>query len=264
MCLLIFAHRAWPQRPLVVAANRDEFHARPTAPADFWAEQPALLAGRDLEAGGTWMGVTRNGRFAAITNYRDPARTAPALRSRGELPVAFLTGQHSPQDYLHQVAQQGQDYAGFNLLAGDLDSLWYLTNSDDSGPASLAPGIYGLSNARLDTPWPKVERGKARMGQLIDQQLCSHDDLGSAVTNKQLADPQALTGLGLDSEMDQVLSAQFITTGTYGTRACTTLLCSDAGQISWQEQSFDAMGDLTRVQRRDFGVEARQDYSTGA
>ncbi len=129
MCLLIFAHQTTADYPLVVAANRDEFHARPTAASHFWADHPELLAGMDLEQGGTWMGVTRDGRFAAITNYRDPASTVTAPRSRGELPLGYLTGQQDPQDYLQDIAAQAAQYAGFNLLLGDRGSLWYFANS---------------------------------------------------------------------------------------------------------------------------------------
>ena len=163
MCLLIFAHQLSADYPLMVAANRDEFYARPTAPAAFWPEYPGLLAGRDLEQGGTWMGVTREGRFAAVTNYRDPDVAMPAPRSRGELPLDYLAGSTTPASYLAELAKRGGEYAGFNLLVGDRDSLWYFANSGGQAPRALSPGLYGLSNARLDTPWPKVERGKAML-----------------------------------------------------------------------------------------------------
>lgn len=255
MCLLIFAHRVSDQFPLVVAANRDEFHARPTAASAFWEDIPDLLAGRDLEQGGTWMGVTRQGRFAAVTNYRDPARTAPAPRSRGELPLAFLSGQQDPQTCLEQLADRATEYAGFNLLLGEGDELWYLTNSlppAERRPLRLPPGIYGLSNARLDTPWPKVSLGKRRLQQLLaGPEEVDHPALLAVVADTTLANPAELRPQGLDSEMDQLLSAQFIVNTTYGTRSSTSLWRRRDGYTSWRELSFDEEGKLKL--RRDVG-----------
>jgi uncharacterized protein with NRDE domain len=247
MCLLIFAHRVDPRYPLVLAANRDEFHARPTAPSTFWPEHSDLLAGRDLEQGGTWMGITRTGRFAAITNYRDPARTTPAPRSRGELPLDYLTGSLDPQSYLLGLNDRSQEYAGFNLLVGDTDSLWYLTNSPAPPacvPRRLEPGLYGLSNARLDTPWPKVVLGKNRLRALLENNGIDHDALARVVGDRQLADLRDLHRQGLGNGMDQILSAQFITAGSYGTRSSTTLWSDRQGVMRWRESSFDERGEL--------------------
>ena len=255
MCLLILAHQVAPTTPLVVTANRDEFHARPTAVSDFWEEQPDLLAGRDLEQGGTWMGITRNGRFAAITNYRDPARTAPSPRSRGELPLNYLAGAEGPETYLGRVAEQGQHYAGFNLLLGDSDSLWYFSNSlpvAQRSPTCLQPGIYGLSNALLDTPWPKVGLGKAKLQQVLDSGALSHDQLSAVINDRQLADPGALRLHGMSSDMDQLLSAQFIVTSQYGTRSNTTLWTQRDGLVSWRELSFNASGARHAVRELEF------------
>ena len=255
MCLLIFAHQIDPRYRLVLAANRDEFHARPTAPAAFWPEHPDLLAGRDLEQGGTWMGITRAGRFAAITNYRDPARTSPAPRSRGELPLDYLTGNLDPQSYLLGLSDRTQEYAGFNLLVGDSDSLWYLSNSAaprDCAPRRLQPGLYGLSNASLDTPWPKVVLGKTRLRALLANNELDHDTLTTVVGDRQLADPQDLQRQGLGNDMDQILSAQFITAGSYGTRSSTTLWSDRQGLVHWRESSFDERGDLTGKRKESF------------
>ncbi len=255
MCLLIFAHQVDPRYPLVLAANRDEFHARPTAPSNFWPEHPDLLAGRDLDQGGTWMGITRAGRFAAITNYRDPARTGPAPRSRGELPLDYLKGDMDPHSYLAGLRQRMQDYAGFNLLVGTGDSLWYLTNSltpEACAPQRLQPGLYGLSNARLDTPWPKVVLGKRRLRALLDNDGIGHDALATVVGGRQLADPRELQRQGLDSGMDQILSAQFITAGSYGTRSSTTLWTDHKGVVFWRESSFDEGGALAGQREESF------------
>lgn len=274
MCLLIFAHQVSPHYPLLVAANRDEFHARPTAVSEFWPERPQLLAGRDLQQGGTWMGVTRSGRFAAVTNYRDPARTAPAPRSRGELPLDFLAGSQAPGEFLADVAAREQDYAGFNLLVGDRGSLWYFTNSDTMAPRRLVAGVYGLSNASLDTPWPKVEQGKSRLLSLLsgdgrtrdthlderNSQLAariewlSHDALLDVVCNRVLADPGALRAQGLDGDMDPLLSAQFIVSSSYGTRATTTLWIDRGAQVNWREYSFNERGERQAVQQKAFSL----------
>jgi uncharacterized protein with NRDE domain len=256
MCLLIFAHQMSPDYPLVVAANRDEFNARPTAASDFWTDHPTLLAGRDLVQGGTWMGITRTGRFAAVTNYRDPARTAAAPRSRGELPLDFLASTADPRSYLDAVAMRSHDYAGFNLLVGDGRSLWYFSNSDHVASRCLTPGIYGLSNASLDTPWPKVVSGKAKLKLLLAAGAMRHDTLDSVVSDRRLADPEELRGHGLDGSMDPLLSAQFIISDAYGTRSRTTLWIDAFGKASWREQSFDAEGALRDVQQREFQVEA--------
>jgi uncharacterized protein with NRDE domain len=255
MCLLIFAHHAHPDYPLVVAANRDEFHARPTAASGFWPEHPELLAGKDLELGGTWMGITREGRFAAVTNYRDPSRTAPAPRSRGELALEFLTGNRPPPDYLGDLAGRAGDYAGFNLLLGDGEELWYLTNSSPQGqwePLLLESGIYGLSNARLDTPWPKVQLGKQRLQLLLETVAPNHDALQDVVADRQLASPETLRRHGMGDGMDQLLSAQFIVTGSYGTRSSTSLWIDGEGRSHWRELSFDPRGGLVGTVEEQF------------
>ncbi len=247
MCLIIFAHQFHPDYPLLLAANRDEFHARPTAPSQFWPEAPDLLAGRDLQAGGTWMGINRSGRFAAITNFRDPRQSAPAPRSRGELPTRWLrdTSETGPtaEDYLAAVAADSASYAGFNLLIGSGDAIWYYSNAGQAAaPRKLTPGLYGLSNASLDTPWPKVNLGKSRLGKIIDGGNINHEQLRSTVQDEQLATLAGLQAIGLDGEMDQLLSAQFIHAGHYGTRASTTLWRDREGALSWCEVSYDGEG----------------------
>jgi uncharacterized protein with NRDE domain len=254
MCLLIIAHQVAREYPLLVAANRDEFHARPTGVSDFWTAHPDLLAGRDLQMGGTWMGVTRSGRFAAVTNYRDPAQSAVAPRSRGELPLAYLTGSQDPETYLKKVAAMARDYGGFNLLVGDRHDLWYFTNSDSMDPQCLPPGVYGLSNARLDTPWPKVELGKVRLMALLQAGSISHSVLETVVTDRLLADQRTLSRHGLDGGMEATLSAQFIVTADYGTRSSTTLWTDAHDQLSWRERSFDQHGALSAVQQREFSL----------
>ena len=263
MCLLILAHRVSSDYPLLVAANRDEFHARPTAASQFWPEHPELLAGRDLLQGGTWMGMTRSGRFAAVTNYRDPAQPPEPARSRGDLSLQYLTGSQTPKDFLHDIAARAGDYAGFNLLVGDRTSLWHYTNSDTKGPQNLPPGVYGLSNASLDTPWPKVMLGKAKLLALLETGAISHRTLSGVVSSQSLADRSSLSAQGLHSTMESTLSPQFIITDTYGTRSSTTLWFDAHAQANWLELSFNAQGVLCEEQHQEISLNDQQ-YNAGS
>lgn len=255
MCLVIVAFQCCSELPLVVAANRDEYYARGTEPAAFWLDQPQLLAGRDLVQGGTWMGLTRQGRFAAITNYRDPARTEPAPRSRGELPLAFLGGSQGCADFLHSIAGKAAEYAGFNLLVGVPGELWYLSNGSVARlrPRRLASGIYGLSNASLDTPWPKVQLGKRRLRELLARtETPTHDELLAVVGDRKLANSSDLAQLGLGEPMDQLLSAQFITAPRYGTRSSTSVWLDASRRAHWCELSFDQRGEVVSSVEQQF------------
>ncbi len=240
MCLILFAYRQREDFPLLLTANRDEYHARPTRAAGFWPEHPEVLAGRDLQAGGTWLGITRSGRFAAITNFRDPSRTVAAPRSRGELTMDFLLGRDSPGDYIRRKRASDAQYAGFNLLLGDRESLWYYSNAG-GGARELAAGVYGLSNALLDTPWPKVEQGRASLQQALGP-APSHEQLAAALAGRQLASDEDLQLQGLEGEMEKALSAQFIVDPVYGTRATTTLWLGASGEVSFRETSYLAGG----------------------
>ncbi|WP_372874987.1 NRDE family protein [Pseudomonas sp.] len=238
MCLIVFAWRPGHDLPLVMAANRDEFYARPSLPLAEWEDAPGLYAGRDLEAGGTWLGIGPHARFAALTNIRDP-RQPPRGRSRGELPVQFLRGSLGPEAFLRDLTQRAGEYSGFNLLLGDRHELWLL-NSRTGMPERLTAGLYGLSNADLDTPWPKVEKGKALLDEcLAAPQIPSLLDLlhdGQQVEDARLPD----TGVGLNTE--RVLSSIFIATLNYGTRASSALIVKADG--SWQlvERSYGPYG----------------------
>ncbi len=246
MCLILFAHRVNSNYPLVVAANRDEFHQRPTDASHYWPQYPQILAGRDRQAGGTWMGINRSGHFAAVTNYRDPQQTRPAERSRGDLVLSYLHGNLLASQYLDELSSRAGDYAGFNLLLGDGKDLWYMSNSgycDEQTPRKLLPGIYGLSNASLDTPWPKVQRGKQVLAEVLQQPL-EHATLATVVANRQLASKSQLNLQELNTEMDELLSAQFIVSETYGTRATTTCWQTSTGEFHWKERNFNSRGDL--------------------
>ncbi|MGH8492930.1 MAG: NRDE family protein [Moraxellaceae bacterium] len=243
MCLIALAWQAHPDYPLVVMANRDEFYRRPTTPARFWPEAPRLLAGRDLAAGGTWLGVTRQGRFAALTNYRDPE--APAgERSRGLLVSSFLQGQDSAWDYAMQVAAEGPHYGGFNLLLGDGQALVVVSNRG-TAPTRLSPGVHGLSNHLLDTPWPKVKKAKAGLEQALPALESEH--LLALLRNDSQADDDALPDTGVGLAMERMLSPLFIASPQYGTRASTVLLLGRE-RVLFVEQTFDGDGAGERSQ----------------
>ena len=176
MCLVIFAIDCHPKYKLVVAANRDEFYNRPASPAGFWQDEPNILAGRDLKEGGTWMGITRNGRFAVLTNYRDPSRFKADRKSRGHLVQNYLSGQLDPLTYAESLGNSATDYNGFNLLFGSTGKLFYYSNQ----LAAVQPvqaGVHGLSNALLDDPWPKVMKGRNSLEKIIRSQSIEKEDL---------------------------------------------------------------------------------------
>ncbi len=243
MCLIAFAWKVSDRYPLLVAANRDEFYARPSAPAAFWDDHPQVLAGRDLQAGGTWLGVSASGRFAAITNIRDPDGTGAAPRSRGELTTEYLRGDVQPAEYLAEVAGRISSYQGFNLLTGTTDELWYLHGVAGGVPQRLDPGVYGLSNAALDVPWPKVRIAKERLTALAESGTApDHAQLAACVASHDTAAPEDLVGHGLVGEMAERLSAQFIVTESYGTRCRSTVIGDAGGNLSFCEERFDARG----------------------
>lgn len=233
MCLIALAWQAHPDFPLIVAANRDEFYQRPAAPARFWEDAPAVLAGRDLAAGGTWMGVTRQGRFAALTNYREPGAPAGA-RSRGLLVSAFLAGRESPADYAARVAGEGGEYSGFSLLLGTPDSLVAVSNRG-LVPTALAPGVHGLSNHLLDTPWPKVEKAKAGLTAAL-QASAPDDTLFHLLADAEPAPEPALPDTGVGRDMERLLSPLFIRSPNYGTRVSTVLRLGR--RTHFREQTF--------------------------
>lgn len=243
MCLILLAWQAHPDYPLVVAANRDEFFARPTADAALWADQADVLAGRDLEAGGTWLGISRNGRFAGLTNYRDPARQRNGAPSRGALVSDYLAGNSTPAAYEQALHERGRACNGYNLLFGDLDHMHYQSNMDDAhGP--LAPGVYGLSNHLLDTPWPKVSRGKSALAEALDR-LPDQTPLVDLLREDAIHDDDLLPRTGVSLEWERLLSAAFVRSPVYGTRSSTVILRDRHGKTDFLEVRYDAAGHET-------------------
>ncbi len=241
MCLILFSYHHHPNYPLILAANRDEFHNRPTAALDFWEDQPALLAGRDLKGGGTWMGLSRSGRFAALTNYRDPASLRPDAVSRGGLVTDFLTGDTAARAYLNGLQNTTAIYNGFNLLVMDETGLFHYANRGD-GITRVTPGIHGLSNALLDTPWPKVERGKAALEQAVTSGDIDPESLLALLRDRSAAPDHRLPETGVGLERERMLSPMFIVSGDYGTRTSSVLIIDRNGQATFWERTFPTDG----------------------
>ena len=251
MCLIVVAWRARPGMPLVVAANRDEWRERPAEPARWWDEAP-ILAGRDLRAGGTWMGVTRAGRFAAVTNFRDPADKRSTALSRGGLVTEYLLSAETPHAFAHRLAARVRDYNGFNLILGDVDSLVFF-GSREGEARDIAPGVHGLSNHLLDEPWPKVTRGR----QAMEAALRDADPapaLFAMLSDPEGAPDDALPQTGVGLEWERRLAAPLITGDDYGTRASSVLTVSEAGGVSFEERSRTESGAVAGVARERFAL----------
>jgi uncharacterized protein with NRDE domain len=252
VCLLAVAWQAHPRYRLVLAANRDEFHARPTDPIAHWpsAHGPGstpILAGRDRQAGGTWLGIDADRRVGVVTNFREPARPAPDAPSRGRLIPAFLANGHAPGRHLEAVEAEAGVYAGFNLLLADERELWYATNRTDRFARPLAPGLYGLSNGLIDTPWPKLQRLRAGLGAWVAGSAGAGETAGlfHLLADDTPADPAELPQTGLSPEWERRLSAPFIRHPDYGTRCSTVVLVQHDGAAEVVERRFDAAGRVT-------------------
>jgi uncharacterized protein with NRDE domain len=257
MCLFFCAFEIHPKYRLIVAANRDEFYDRPSRPAAFWSESPELLAGKDLQGGGTWFGITRSGRLAAITNYRDPRLHRNDAPSRGLLLTDYLLGSADPAGYLEQVRQKGAAYNGFNLIAGTTRGLYYYSNRK-GGVIALTPGLYGLSNHLLDTPWPKVARGKEAFGELLSRDGDPDpEELFDILSDRSIADDRLLpeTGIGLDWE--RILSARFIVSPVYGTRSSTLLYVDREDRVTFIERNFNSKPGPGETVRFEFTLTGR-------
>lgn len=256
MCLILFAFRVSPEYPLVVAGNRDEAYQRPAAAAAFWPDHPQVYGGRDLEMGGAWMGLTVTGRFAAVTNYRDGAPKGVAPRSRGDLVGTYLTGTQAAQPYLQAVASRQSEYAGFSTLAGDLESLWYLSNYG-GGVQAVAPGVHGLSNHLLDTPWPKVDNGKRELAALVHGGRLCAGDLFDMLADRSVAPPSALPDTGVGVRREKQLGPKFIAVDDrYGTRASTVIIVRRDGEVTYAERSFGGRGKFRGEVTRRFRLAA--------
>jgi uncharacterized protein with NRDE domain len=246
MCLLVLAWQVHPRYRLVVAANRDEYHERPAAPLAKWPDAP-LIAGRDLRAHGTWLGLDRQRRFAVVTNFRELQQPRAAAPSRGGLIPRYLTGPAGPREFLTQLEPQAGSYAGFNLLLADSTTFAYGSNRATPFARTLAPGVYGLSNELLDTPWPKLQRVRAGFEDWLRSASATAAGLFALLNDRHQAgsDRQAAGTGGLPREWQQVLSAPFVLHPVYGTRCSTIVLLEPGGAVYIAERRFDAAGEPT-------------------
>jgi len=225
MCLILFSWKNHPKYNLILTANRDEFYDRPTTKAAYWKDHPSILAGKDLQAGGTWIGLEKSGRIAAITNYRDPQNIDTKARSRGQLTVNYLLSKDSPEAYLRKVKNSGIHYNGFNLLVGDVDHMFYYNNVNHQ-ITELKPGTYGLSNGFFQENWPKLKKGRNALTKVISEDDISESKLFEILTDNEIADDSALPKTGVPLEWERALSPLFIKTEKYGTR-CSTVICAE-------------------------------------
>lgn len=258
MCTLLFAFDAHPEYRLVVAANRDEFYARPTAAAGPWDDAPHVIAGRDLRAGGTWLGMTTSGRWAALTNVRDPRAPRDGQRSRGWLVRDYLVGELPPDEYLRAVAAEIQLYSGFNLVVGDRHGVWFLSSRQMTALA-IEPGVHGVSNGSFNSPWPKVEHGR-NMLELAVSSLDDDEPIEPGVLLDALADDQRFpdetlpdTGVGLETE--RMLSPLFIAAERYGTCSSTVITVKTSGDVEFVERTTNP----TAADRSDVSHRIRLD-----
>jgi uncharacterized protein with NRDE domain len=259
MCLIVLAWRASPKARLVVAANRDEFFGRGAAPAAWWEDAPDVLAGRDLEAGGTWLGVTRAGRFAALTNFRDASvPKKDGAPSRGALVADFLKGRASAVEYVGSVRPGAGRYHGFNLLVSDGTELWSFSNVEGD-PVRLPPGIWGLSNHLIETPWPKVTAASARLEAALGEARGAEDlerRLLALLEDRGVAPDGALPDTGLPLSWERALSAAFVVLPDYGTRASTSLIVAPDGAVRFAEARFGRGGAPLGEVREAFRLSA--------
>ena len=240
MCVIFLAYQQHSDYPLILLANRDEYYERPTAKAHFWEDAPEVFAGRDLVFGGTWLGITKSGRFAAVTNYRDPFAPKGEV-SRGDLVGNFLKTDDSVKKYLTKIKKKATDYSGFNLIVGEMNGqnneIGYYSNRADR-IRILEKGIYGLSNQLLDTPWPKVKKGKDELAKLLETDEIKKDKLIEILSDKTLADDQDLPVTGIGYEREKLISAIFIETPGYGTRSSSFVLIDKNFNIILDERSY--------------------------
>jgi uncharacterized protein with NRDE domain len=237
MCVIFMAVDAHPNFGIIIAANRDEYYDRPTAPVSFWPDAPQVLAGRDLQAGGTWLGITRTGRIAAVTSYRAPGTGRTGMSSRGKLVSDFLIRRDPPVEYLEKVSVDKRRYNGFNLLVGDGTNIHYYSNHA-GGIRRLEPGIHGLSNHLMDTPWPKVEKGLQALRTILTRENVRPEDLFHLLLDPEPAPDELLPDTGVGLEKERMLSPVFVNSPGYGTRSSTVILLDRAERITFIEKSW--------------------------
>lgn len=254
MCIINFSFLKHPNYKLIIAANRDEFFERPTKNAHFWEDEPSILAGRDLSQMGTWLGVSKNGRFAALTNYRDPRLPEVRRYSRGEIVRNFLTSTDEANTFASNVKNVKDDYAGFNILLWDGAQFVHYNNIYDE-MTNVSPGTHSLSNHTLNTPWPKVEKGKSYLHKAINgSDEIDREELFQFLLDKEQAPDELLPNTGVGLEMERSLSSLFINLPHYGTRASTVVLIDQQNNVQFIERTYNS-GNLKFESKYEFEIE---------
>jgi uncharacterized protein with NRDE domain len=254
MCLIAFAYNVHPSYKLILVANRDEFYERPSSSADFWKDHPQVLAGRDLKNGGTWLGVTKDGKFAAVTNYRDPSTLKSGAPSRGNLVSDYLAGNKKTDNYLKKISSQIDKYNGFNLLLGDDNDFFVFSSRGEK--QKLKPGIYGLSNHLLDSPWPKIIRSKRMLKAALNKKGNElEEELFALLADKRVPPDGKLPSTGIGLEWERLLSTIFIESPIYGTRSSTILLIGKNRRVRFVEKVFDGQKEPWIASRFSFVLE---------
>ena len=239
MCLIVFANNIHKKYKLIFAANRDEFYNRPSEQAEFWSEHPNLLAGKDLQAGGTWLGITIEGRFAAITNFRDLKSHRNDAPSRGKLTLDYLISSISPREYYNNLKPAINNFNGFNLLIGTIGEFYYFSNKTPE-LQKIETGIHGISNAILDTPWPKVEKSKRQLKNLITKEEIHPWEVLNILDDSTIAKDEELPDTGVGMELERVLSPIFIKSEKYGTRSSTVVIVDIYNNVKFVEKTYFA------------------------
>jgi len=257
MCLIVFAYKNHPRFDLIFAANRDEFYGRPTRAAQFWDDQPDLLAGKDLKSGGSWMGINRRGQFAALTNFRDPSISKENAPSRGKIVINYLNQNKKPTAFLRQFKPQSANYMGFNILAGTPAGVMHYSNQKNT-INTVEAGVHGLSNHLLDTPWPKVERAKSGLKTLLSQASFNKEALFDILKHNRPAPDDQLPDTGIPDDLEKQISPVFIKGEEYGTRSSTILLIDKSGTVTFEERIFtNGTQDVDETNQFEFEIERR-------
>ncbi|MDQ0216361.1 uncharacterized protein with NRDE domain [Oikeobacillus pervagus] len=254
MCLINLQFKQHPEYKLIIAANRDEFYRRPTKPVHFWEDHPDILAGRDLLQMGTWMGISKTGRFAALTNYRDPNEISEGKKSRGEIIRTFLLSKDHPKDFLFQLDKEKHHYPGFNVIAGTVDHLFYYGNRY-GGIQEVQPGTHSLSNAFLNTPWPKVMRAKEHLANWAKETSAHIPTLFQILQDLTIAPDDTLPETGVSLDWERRLSPIFIQSEEYGTRSSTIVLVDHHNHVTWVEQTYEK-GKPVDLKQFKFSIES--------
>lgn len=240
MCIITFHYKQHPTYKLIVVANRDEFYERPTKALHFWDDEPNVLAGRDLKALGTWLGMTKEKRFAALTNFRDLKNERDDRKSRGEIVRNFLTSSVSPREYLEELHKESDEYNGFNVLVGSPDELYYYSNIQKE-IVEISPGTHSISNHLLNTPWPKVKRAKEKLNSYVmNHEELDVEHLFHQLYDREIAHDDELPDTGVGIELERKLSPIFIQTENYGTRASTVILVNHDNETTFIERTFNS------------------------